>query len=181
MPTLTHSIDAALQDGYTATISINANLSATKTASHSINAAKSLTRTAFPRIDCAILGEAEEYVTGTQLLVRYMTKNPSLAATTAKYITDIFDLDSNTYKHIKSVYLAGDYGNNQITLSWTKTPDYSTWSTLSTKTQDSITYGDTVVWYNLGQTRRMAYTIQWTGSDNITHDAIEVVYNIRTQ
>lgn len=118
---------------------------------------------------------------GTYLGLWYMNKDPELCATYARHITKVQDLDVNVYKHIKMLYMVGDYGDNTITPSWTKYSDYSNWMTLETKQQDQTTYGDVPVWRNLGQTRRCAFQVDWSGPSNITHEAIEVLYNIHTQ
>lgn len=111
----------------------------------------------------------------------YINKDPETVVPYARYITDILDLDSNNFKHIKQVYTVGDYGNNTITLKWTKTPDYSVWNTLDSKTQSLTDYGELPVWRNLCHARRFGFMIDWSGNSNITHEDIEVSYNIKTQ
>lgn len=110
----------------------------------------------------------------------YINKDPDNVAPYARYITNFYDLDSVNWKHLKYVHVVGDYGDNSINLQWTKTPDYSTWADLGSKSQSS-TYGDFPVWRNLGHARRVAFMMDWSGNSNIVHENIEVTYNIKTQ
>jgi len=115
------------------------------------------------------------------VILYYMNKDPEYVEEYARYITILSDLDNNNYKHIKDVYAVGDYGDNTLTLKWTKYSDYSSWNTLASKMADLTAYGDVITWRNLGHARRVAFMLDWSGNSNIAHNAIEVTYNIKTQ
>lgn len=119
--------------------------------------------------------------TPTQLGLWYMNKDPEYVTPYARYITTYQDLDSVNWKHIKYVDVIGDYGTNSVTLKWDKSTVYNNWSSLGVKYPDTIGYDQATRWYNLGQARRVAFMLDWSGDSNIAHDAIEVIYNIRTQ
>lgn len=205
MPTTTHGVNAALSktgstnfglDGYlvenkSSSFSINGYLSIEKTkAGPSLNAvllanpSKTLSisaylekRGTFHNIDARLFSE----VVGTNLLtLYYANKDPQDVAEAAMYITQFEDLDSNNWKHVKHVDFIGDYGNNEVELSYSFTPNYTVWSNYMSFTPSD--YPDQAArFYNLGQGRRMAFKVIFSGSSQIYHEAIEVSYNIRTQ
>lgn len=111
----------------------------------------------------------------------YVNKDQNNFCKVAQYITDLQDLDSNKWKHIKSITAVGDYGTNSIKMAWTKYPDYTNWSDYYEKTPTDPSVVQATRWYNLGQANRFAFDIQWVGNSGIEHVALEVRYNIRTK
>lgn len=146
------------------------------TVSHSIDASL--------RNSAVVSVNAQLFTTTTgasELVLFYTNKDPQDVSNVSLYITPFMDLDSNKWKHIKHVDAIGDYGNNDIELSWSATPDFSVWSDYQIREPTDTPADQAIRWYNLGQCRRMAYKVRWVGSSQINHEAFEVSFNIRTQ
>jgi len=118
---------------------------------------------------------------GSTITLEFVSKDPDRSCRTAMYITQMQDLDTNNWKHLKGVDMIGEYGNNIIQMSWTKYSDWSNWSQYQSKTPASLGQDQAIRYYNLGQARRFAFRFLFRGTDQIVHDAVEVSYNIRTQ
>jgi hypothetical protein len=158
--TATLSVDAVLQDTISATVSINAVLVIANDTSIDIDA----------------------YIISAVFLdVFYLNKDQNNFCQFAQYITDVQDLESNKWKHIKSITAIGDYGDNTIKLAWTKYPDYDNWSDYYEKTPTDPSVVQATRWYNMGQAKRFAFDVQWSGDSNIEHHSLEVRYNLRTK
>ena len=134
-------------------------------------------KTHFVSIDAVLEGGVAE----DEFRIFYMNKDPAETSAYARYITTYSDLDSVNWKHIKTVDVIGDYGDNCITLKWDKTAIYDAWNSLGIRYQTTLGADQAVRWHNLGQARLSAFMLDWCGDSNINHEAIEVIYNIKTQ
>lgn len=119
--------------------------------------------------------------TGSTATLYYVSKDPTKSAAQALYITSMQDLDVNNLKQIKRIDAVGDYGNNVFSLSMTKHSNWSNWNAYQDRTQASLGADQPVRWYNFGHARRFALRALFTGNSQITHDAFEVQYTVRTQ
>jgi hypothetical protein len=127
----------------------------------------------FQEIDAVLLEE-------DQFQIYYVNKDQNNFCQFAQYITGLQDLEAQNWKHIKSIDMIGNYGDNSISLAWTKTPDYSVWSSYYERTPTDPGTDQATRFYNLGHARRFAFDVVFQGNSNIEHNAIEVEFNIKT-
>ena len=111
----------------------------------------------------------------------YFSKNPSDVSRTAETYTDLVDFGSNNMKHWKWVDLVGDYGNNDVDLAWNPHADYATWTSLYTRTPQTIGSQYRSRWVNLGRYRRLAFRLRIRGTDPMAHQGLETGINVGMQ
>lgn len=122
-----------------------------------------------------------EAVTSSTLRMWHLSKNPLGGVVAAEAYTDLIDFDTNNYKTIKSIDFVGDYGNNTVELAWTKSADYSNWSGLQLKDPTALGKEYPVRYRPNFMARRIAFRERFIGSSNISHEGLEINYNLHTQ
>jgi len=101
-------------------------------------------------------------------------------ALTGHFNTDVWDGGVNNMKHIKWVDLVGTYGTNTMTGTYYKEPAYGVSDSLVTFTGVITNPTNVFRWRNLGRARRVAFKVSFDGISDISHEAIEIGYNIGT-
>lgn len=98
------------------------------------------------------------------------------SSVTSSYFSEILDFDSSNEKHVTSIDCVGDYGDNTVTLSYSRYSDYSNFVSMGTKTPSTLGPLDPVRFDNPGDFRRLALKVTLTGTGDAYHEAFDINY-----
>jgi len=125
---------------------------------------------------CSEYYSAADHYVGYQLL-NYEEANVAGEEVTSTIVTDLYDFGTDNRKFFRYADVLGDFGDNTITLSYTKDSNYATYTSMGT-----VSYGtwkkDTPIRYrNLGASSRLGLKIVVTGPGNMLMEGTELAYN----
>lgn len=96
-----------------------------------------------------------------------------------EYHTDLIDLGTRNFKHIKWVDVLGVFNDEQIRLYYTSDPYSGTWTDTGF-VYGTADYAETVShrWRNLGRHRQVRFKLVFTGSAEMKYIGLEIATNL---
>jgi hypothetical protein len=109
----------------------------------------------------------------------YTPDSAGVLYSTAVVYSTVIDFDSNFNKHLARVDAIGDFGTNNLTLSFCPNPGYAPYTQITPLGTPGVTGPqNNTSWFNLGRHRRFSFKLELAGSGPAYFDGYEVTYNL---